>query len=85
MKSTGAPAGSRDRLTDLQRAGLQPCGVLMPLAFALILGGMTTLIGPPPHLIVSGFRAKAGGAGFGVFDFTPVGLAVATPALRLFW
>lgn len=51
--------------------------VLMPLAFGSILGGMTTLIGTPPNLIVSGFRDKTGAGTFGMFDFTPVGLAVA--------
>jgi di/tricarboxylate transporter len=49
----------------------------MPLAFGTILGGMTTLIGTPPNLIVSGFREKAGMGSFGMFDFSPVGLAVA--------
>jgi len=42
------------------------------------LGGMTTLIGTPPNLIVSGFREASGAGAFGMFDFTPVGLAVAT-------
>jgi len=56
---------------------LPPGKVLMPLAFGTILGGMTTMIGTPPNLIVSGFRAEAGGGSFGMFDFTPVGLAVA--------
>ncbi len=50
--------------------------VLMPLAFATILGGMTTLIGTPPNLIVSGYRAEAGLDSFGMFDFMPVGLSV---------
>jgi di/tricarboxylate transporter len=55
-----------------------PAGqVLMPLAFGSLLGGMTTLIGTPPNLIVSGFRAGHDGAGFAMFDFAPVGLAVA--------
>ena len=56
---------------------LPPGQVLMPLAFGSILGGMTTLIGTPPNLIVSGFRAENGGSGFAMFDFAPVGLAVA--------
>lgn len=56
---------------------LPPARVLMPLAFGSILGGMTTLIGTPPNLIVSGFRDRAGAGSFGMFDFTPVGLAVA--------
>jgi hypothetical protein len=61
-----------------RRLQLPPGRVLMPLAFSSILGGMTTLIGTPTNLIVSGFRASHGHAGFAMFDFTPVGLAVAT-------
>lgn len=60
-----------------ERQQVPPGKVLMPLAFASILGGMTTLIGTPPNLIVSAFRAEGGGSGFAMFDFTPVGLAVA--------
>ncbi len=59
------------------RLGLPPGRVLMPLAFGTILGGMTTMIGTPPNLIVSGFRAQLGQGGFAMFDFTPVGLSVA--------
>lgn len=59
------------------RQGLPPGKLLMPLAFGSILGGMTTLIGTPPNLIVSGFRARTGGESFAMFDFTPVGLVVA--------
>lgn len=56
----------------------QPGGrYLMPLAFASLLGGMTTLIGTPPNLIVSSFRTQDGQQGFGMFDFSEVGLAVA--------
>ncbi|MDQ3287452.1 MAG: SLC13 family permease [Pseudomonadota bacterium] len=55
-----------------------PAGrVLMPLAFGSILGGMTTLIGTPTNLIVSAFRANTGAGTFGMFDFAPVGGAVA--------
>jgi di/tricarboxylate transporter len=56
---------------------LPPGKVLMPLAFGSILGGMTTLIGTPPNLIVSEFRATTGTGVFHMFDFTPVGLSVA--------
>ncbi len=59
------------------RLNLTPGQVLMPLAFGTILGGMTTLIGTPPNLIVSGFRAQTGAGGFAMFDFAPVGLLVA--------
>lgn len=60
-----------------QRQGIPPGKVLMPLAFGTILGGMTTLIGTPPNLIVAGFRAEQTGTGFAMFDFTPVGVVVA--------
>jgi len=50
---------------------------LMPLSFASILGGMVTLIGTPPNIIVSEFRSDALGEPFRMFDFAPVGLACA--------
>lgn len=59
------------------RLDLAPGQVLMPLAFGTILGGMTTMIGTPPNLIVSGFREQLGAGSFSMFDFTPVGLSVA--------
>lgn len=56
----------------------QPGGrYLMPLAFASLLGGMTTLIGTPPNLIVSSYRTQDGNNGFAMFDFAEVGVAVA--------
>ncbi len=64
-----------------RKHGLPPGRVLMPLSFGTILGGMTTLIGTPPNLIVAGFRAETGVSGFGMFDFTPVGAAVALAGL----
>ena len=56
---------------------------LMPIAFGSLLGGMTTLIGTPPNLIVAGFRAEATGTAFGLFDFAPVGGLVAAGGLTL--
>jgi|TARA_R100000501_G_scaffold17919_1_gene34828 di/tricarboxylate transporter len=53
-----------------------PTAALMPLAFATILGGMTTLIGTPPNLILSSIRRDHVGTGFGFFDMSGVGLAV---------
>lgn len=58
------------------KQNLPPGRVLMPLAFGSILGGTTTLIGTPPNLIVSGFRAEAGMGHYAMFDFAPVGLAI---------
>ena len=50
---------------------------LMPLSFATILGGMITLIGTPPNIVISEFRQDALGEPFAMFDFAPVGLTVA--------
>ena len=50
---------------------------LMPLSFATILGGMVTLIGTPPNIIVASFRGEALGTPFGMFDFAPVGAVTA--------
>ncbi|HEX6376919.1 MAG TPA: SLC13 family permease [Allosphingosinicella sp.] len=60
---------------------LPPGAVLMPLAFATILGGMTTLIGTPANLIVSEVREDRAGAPFGMFSMTEVGAAVAGAGL----
>ena len=50
---------------------------LMPLSFASLLGGLTTLIGTPPNIIISTFRQQTVGESFQMFDFTPVGALVA--------
>jgi di/tricarboxylate transporter len=68
-------------LRNAYRDGYPPAKSLMPLAFASLLGGLTTLIGTPPNLIVAGFRAQQTGASFGMFDFTPVGIAIAIAGL----
>jgi di/tricarboxylate transporter len=47
--------------------------ILMPLAFASLLGGMTTLIGTPPNIIIATFRADYNAEPFAMFDFLPVG------------
>jgi di/tricarboxylate transporter len=59
-----------------RKAGRSPSFLLMPLAFGSLLGGTLTLIGTPPNIIVSEFRASAGGEPFGMFDFLPVGAGV---------
>ena len=60
-----------------KRAKRAVSGTLMPLSFATILGGMITLIGTPPNIVIAEYRQDALGASFGMFDFAPVGLAVA--------
>ncbi|GGL85777.1 SLC13 family permease [Pseudooceanicola nanhaiensis] len=56
-----------------RKAGRAPGLSLMPLSFATILGGMATLIGTPPNIIIATFRADALGAPYRMFDFAPVG------------
>ena len=59
------------------KAKRSPALTLMPLSFASILGGMVTLIGTPPNIIIAEFRQTSLGEGFSMFDFAPVGLACA--------
>lgn len=59
-----------------RRTGVAPSRLLMPLAYGTLLGGLTTLIGTPPNLIVSEILREADLQPFRLFDFTPVGGAV---------
>ncbi len=59
------------------KAKRSPALSLRPLSFASILGGMITLIGTPPNIIIAEFRNDALGASYRMFDFAPVGLACA--------
>ncbi|MDB4074126.1 SLC13 family permease [Ascidiaceihabitans sp.] len=56
-----------------RKAGRSPGLSLMPLSFATILGGMVTLIGTPPNIIIAAIREESLGAPFKMFDFAPVG------------
>lgn len=60
-----------------QERKISPSLVLMPIAFASLLGGLTTLIGTPPNIIIATFRAREMGEPFGMFAFAPVGVAIA--------
>jgi len=61
-----------------RRSGLNHSKLLMPMAFAALMGGMLTLIGTPPNLVVSEELVANGYQPFGFLTFTPVGLAVMT-------
>lgn len=61
-----------------EKAERSPALTLMPLSFASILGGMITLIGTPPNIVIATFRGEALGTPYTMFDFAPVGIAVAT-------
>ncbi|WNL37411.1 SLC13 family permease [Halomonas sp. PAMB 3232] len=58
-----------------------PSLLLMPLAFGSLLGGLTTLIGTPPNIIISTYRGNITGENFSMFSFSPVGVAVALAGL----
>lgn len=60
-----------------KKAGRSPSLSLMPLSFASILGGMITLIGTPPNIVIAEYRGTALGESYRMFDFAPVGLACA--------
>lgn len=64
-----------------RKSGNPPSYLLMPIAFASILGGMVTLIGTPPNIIIATFRADVAGEAFGMFDFAPVGVPLAAAGL----
>lgn len=64
-------------LRSAARAGHSASAILMPLSFACILGGLITLIGTPPNIIVAAYRAGETGTAFAMFDYTPVGFAIA--------
>ncbi|MHC4843987.1 MAG: SLC13 family permease [Planctomycetota bacterium] len=63
------------------KAKRSPALSLMPLSFATILGGMVTLIGTPPNIVISQFRETALGEPYNMFDFAPVGLGAAIAGL----
>jgi di/tricarboxylate transporter len=64
-----------------RRSKSSPSRFLMPMAFGALLGGLMTQIGTSPNIIVSRVRAELSGAPFTMFDFTPVGAALALAGL----
>lgn len=64
-----------------RKAGRSPGLTLMPLGFATILGGMVTLIGTPPNIIIASIRQESLGEPFKMFDFAPVGGIAAVAGL----
>ena len=77
MKNIGALAIFIPLAIRLARANDIPVSrMLMPLSFASLLGGLMTLIGTSPNIIVSRVRADLSGQPFTMFDFTPVGLGI---------
>ncbi len=78
MNNVGAiallmPVGTRMA----RRSGRSPAPLLLAMAFGSLLGGLITLIGTPPNIIIAYYRAEHAAGPFTMFDFTPVGLGVA--------
>jgi len=59
------------------KAGRSPATILMPLSFGSILGGLVTLIGTPPNILIASYRQEVTGEAFTMFDFAPVGGGIA--------
>jgi len=68
-------------LQSARKAGRSPATILMPLSFGSILGGLVTLIGTPPNIIIAAYRGEIAEAPFGMFDFAPVGAVTAVVGL----
>ena len=65
-----------------RKTGNPPSIFLMPMAFGSLLGGLITLIGTPPNIIIALFRAQTDAAApFRMFDFMPVGAIVTAAGL----
>jgi di/tricarboxylate transporter len=64
-----------------RRSGTPPSKLLMPMAFGSLIGGLVTLVGTSPNILVSRVRSELLGVPFGMFDFAPVGLGVVAAGL----
>jgi di/tricarboxylate transporter len=77
MNSIGVAALFLPVVIDIaRRLKIPPSKLLMPLAFAALMGGLTTLIGTPPNILISEALGAANLESFGMFDYTPVGIFV---------
>ena len=77
MSSTGTVAILIPAVVGVARkAGMAPTRLLMPLAYGCLIGGMLTLVGTAPNLVVQEALTDAGLEPFGFFSFTPIGLSV---------
>ena len=77
MNDIGVAALFMPVVIDIARRTKQPPSkLLMPLAFAALLGGLNTLIGTPPNILISEALKEAGLQPFRMFDYTPVGISV---------
>lgn len=86
MSSTGVVALFLPVVMSLAReAGISAARLLLPVAIASLIGGMLTLIGTPPNLVVNRALIEAGLEGFGFFDFTLIGGAILIAGMVYMW
>ncbi|MCF6148654.1 MAG: SLC13 family permease [Candidatus Kuenenia sp.] len=60
-------------LESAEKTKRSTASILMPVSFGSILGGMVTLIGTPPNIVIAAYRTNVAGTPFRMFDFAPVG------------
>jgi hypothetical protein len=70
-------------LGSCRAAHVSPSRVLMPMAFVSLLGGLVTMIGTPPNILLAQMRADLGGTAFAMFDFARVGLPLAVIGIAM--
>lgn len=68
-------------ITFARKSGRKPSELLMPMSFASLLGGLVTLIGTPPNLMISNIRKDFVGEPYQMFDFAPVGLGICAASI----
>ncbi len=74
MNNVGALAICLPIALELAKKGkYSPSLILMPLAFSSLVGGLSTMIGTPPNIIIATFREEYSGEAFALFDFFPTG------------
>jgi len=82
MNNVGAVAMLLPAVVGISRRTKVPVSkMLIPLAFASLLGGAMTLIGTPANILATGILAERGLPTFGFFEFTPMGLVVLTTGI----
>jgi di/tricarboxylate transporter len=64
-----------------RRTGTPPALLLMPMSFGSLVGGLVTMVGTSPNILVARVRGEQTGTPFGMFDFTPVGLGIVAASL----
>jgi di/tricarboxylate transporter len=63
-------------ITIARKTNIPPSKLLMPLAFGSLMGGVCTLIGTPPNILMNALMEQYTGETFSMFDFTPVGVVI---------